>query len=69
MHPFSYKGPPLKDPSNVIIKKNIDGIISATFGVPPDIIFYTVTARPLCVPRVDESKPLQRRHPIQRFIC
>jgi hypothetical protein len=69
MHPFLYKGPPLRDPNDVIIKKNIDGIISATFGVPPDLVFYTVTARPICVPRIDESNPLQRRDPMRRLIC
>ena len=59
----------LKDPNEMIIRKQLDGITSATFGVPPDIIFYTVTAREQCVPRIDESNPLRRVDPFRRLIC
>ncbi|HWY14735.1 MAG TPA: hypothetical protein VNX86_06310 [Rhizomicrobium sp.] len=45
---------------DLIIKKDIDGIVSATFGVPPDIVVYTVTSRRDCVPTVSKGNPFQR---------
>jgi hypothetical protein len=44
IHPLVAKKMPT-DPNDLIIKKNFGGITSATFGVPPDIVVYTITAR------------------------
>lgn len=46
-----------------IVRKEISGIINATFGVPPDVVVYTITTRDQCVP--DAS----RGNPFQRLIC
>lgn len=48
------------DPNDAIIRKELNGITSATFGVPPDIEVYTATARAQCVPDVRRGDPLQR---------
>ena len=46
-----------------IVLHRQDGITSATFGVPPDILAYTITARQRCVPTKE-----QRDH-FQRSVC
>lgn len=43
-----------------IIRKEVDGITNATFGVPPDVVVYTITTRDQCVPDVDRGNPFQR---------
>jgi hypothetical protein len=53
----------LTDPNDVIIRKELNGITSATFGVPPDIVVFTATARAKCVPDV------RRGNPFERIIC
>jgi hypothetical protein len=67
-HPLSGRRP-LREPNDVIIRRRIGGITSATFGVPPDFVVYTVTAREPCVPKIDDSNPLQRSDPLRRLIC
>jgi hypothetical protein len=37
-----------------------DGMTAATFGVPPDIIVYTITTRQRCVPSLEGKDPMQR---------
>lgn len=49
MSPFVRKEP-LENPDDVIIRRRMEGITSATFGVPPDIAVYTITVRERCVP-------------------
>ena len=52
-----------KTPANtddVIIRHEIDGVISATFGVPPDIVVYSITSRAECVPTTKTGNPFQR---------
>jgi hypothetical protein len=56
-------GKSLTDPNDAIIRKELNGITSATFGVPPDIEVYTATARAKCVPDV------RRGDPFGRIIC
>jgi hypothetical protein len=56
-------GKSLTDPNDAIIRKELNGITSATFGVPPDIEIYTATARAKCVPDV------RRGDPFGRIIC
>ncbi len=51
------------DPADQIIRKEINGITNATFGIPPDIVVYTVTTRDQCVPNA------ARGNPFQRLIC
>jgi hypothetical protein len=53
----------LADPNDVIIRKELNGITSATFGIPPDIVVFTATARAKCVPDV------RRGNPFERIIC
>jgi hypothetical protein len=48
------------DPNDQIIKKSMRGITSATFGVPPDIVVYVVTARDACIPDVKQGNPFDR---------
>ncbi len=48
------------DPNDQIIKKHLHGITSATFGVPPDVVIYTITAREACVPDVKQGNPFER---------
>jgi len=43
------------DPNDQIIKKKLGGITSATFGVPPDMVIYTITARDGCIPDVSRE--------------
>jgi hypothetical protein len=43
-----------------IIRKEINGITSATFGVPPDVVVYTITTRDQCVPDANRGNPFQR---------
>jgi hypothetical protein len=40
--------------------KEIGGITSATFGVPPDVVVYTITTRAQCVPNANRGNPFQR---------
>jgi hypothetical protein len=56
IHPLVTKKMPA-DPNDLIIKKNLGGITSATFGVPPDIVVYTITGRDGCVPDVKQGDP------------
>jgi len=48
------------DPNDQIVKKRLHGITSATFGVPPDIVVYTITTRGACVPDVKQGNPFDR---------
>jgi hypothetical protein len=48
------------DPNDLIIKKSLGGITSATFGIPPDMVIYTITARDGCIPDVKQGNPLDR---------
>jgi hypothetical protein len=48
------------DADDQIIRKEIDGVTSATFGVPPDIVVYSITSRPQCIPTVKSGNPFQR---------
>jgi hypothetical protein len=48
------------DPNDQVIKKNLGGITVATFGVPPDLVVYTVTARDGCIPEVKQGNPFDR---------
>jgi hypothetical protein len=48
------------DPNDVIVRRSSDGITSATFGVPPDIVVYTISAREQCVPDANRGNPFQR---------
>jgi hypothetical protein len=41
-----------------------DGITAASFGVPPDVIIYTITTRERCVPTLEQTDNL-----MQRSIC
>jgi hypothetical protein len=62
----SWNGSPLmtkKMPSNAddqIIRKEIDGVTSTTFGVPPDIVVYGITTRVQCIPTAKTGNPFQR---------
>ena len=51
---------PLADPDDQIIRKDIDGVTSATFGVPPDIVVYGITTRAQCIPTTKTGNPFQR---------
>ncbi len=51
------------DPNDLIDKKTIDGITSATVGVPPDLVVYSVTTRAQCIPDI------RRGNPFQRVVC
>jgi hypothetical protein len=59
IHPLVAKKMPT-DPNDLIIKKNFGGITSATFGVPPDIVVYTITARDGGIPDAKQGNPLGR---------
>jgi hypothetical protein len=48
------------DPNDLIIKKKCGDITSATFGVPPDIVVYTIAARDGCIPDAKQGDPLGR---------
>ncbi|HEX4301260.1 MAG TPA: hypothetical protein VHZ78_00600 [Rhizomicrobium sp.] len=48
------------DPNDLIIRKTVDGITSATIGVPPDLFVYSVTTRAQCVPDAHRGNPFQR---------
>jgi hypothetical protein len=41
---------PKRDPNEFVIRKTIDGITSATFGVPPDLVEFVATTREQCIP-------------------
>ena len=45
---------------DLIARKTIDGITSATVGVPPDLVVYSITTREPCIPDVRRSNPFQR---------
>jgi len=51
---------PVRDSNDLIPKTSIDGITSATFGVPPDLVIYTITTRPECVPDTHKFDPFSR---------
>jgi len=59
MNPLVTKTVPT-DPNDQIIKKSMRGITSATFGVPPDIVVYVVTARDACIADVKQGNPFDR---------
>jgi hypothetical protein len=59
IHPLAAKKTPA-DPNDLIIKKTLGGITTATFGVPPDIVVYTITARDSCIPDLKQGDPLDR---------
>jgi hypothetical protein len=67
--PLNDKTPPLEDANDVIVKRSVGGITSATFGVPPDFVDYAITARKQCIPYVDRGNPLERHNPFARIIC
>jgi hypothetical protein len=69
LHPLNDKRPPLQDANDVIVKRSIGGITSATFGVPPDFGVYVITARKQCVPYIDRGNPLEQQNPLARLIC
>jgi hypothetical protein len=69
LHPLNDKRPPLQDANDVIVKRSIGAITSATFGVPPDLVVYVITARSQCVPFVDRGNPLEQHNPLARMIC
>jgi hypothetical protein len=48
------------DRNDQVIKKTLGGITSATFGVPPDIVVYTITARDSCIPDAKQGNPFDR---------
>lgn len=50
----------LSDLNDVIIRKRLDGVTTATFGVPPDVVVYTITARDRCVPDMKKGNPFAR---------
>jgi len=62
----SWNGSPLVthkvpvDADDQIIRKEIDGITSATFGVPPDIVVYSITTRTERIPSTKTGNPFQR---------
>jgi hypothetical protein len=68
-HPLNDKRPPLDDANDVIVKRSIGGITSATFGALPDLVVYAITARKQCIPFVDRGNPLERHNPLGRVIC
>jgi hypothetical protein len=49
--------------NDLLVQRSFDGIVSATFGVPPDIVVYAITTRAQCVP------DLARGNPFQRVLC
>jgi hypothetical protein len=68
-HPLNEKRAPLEDANDVIVKRSIGGITSATFGALPDLAVYAITAREQCIPFVDRGNPLERHNPLARVIC
>ena len=58
-HPLARKTP-LTDPNDVYVRYSQSGITSTTFGVPPDIVVYTVTVRERCIPTAEQGNPFQR---------
>jgi hypothetical protein len=51
---------PLSDPDDLVVRKHVDGVRNATFGVPPDIVVYTMTMRDHCVPSISKGNPFER---------
>ena len=43
-----------------VIRKQITSVTNATFGVPPDVVVYTITTRDQCVPNSNRGNPFQR---------
>lgn len=58
-HPWLTKQP-LRDPNDLIPRTTIDGVTSATFGVPPDLVVYTITTRSKCIPDAHKVDPFRR---------
>jgi hypothetical protein len=48
------------DADDQIIRKEIGGVTSATFGVPPDVVVYSITTRAQCIPTTKTGNPFQR---------
>ncbi len=59
MHHFVRKET-YKEPDKVFIRKKIGGVTSTTFGVPPDVVYYTFTVRERCIPAYSRGNPLNR---------
>jgi hypothetical protein len=52
-----------KTPANtddLIIRHETGGVTSATFGVPPDIVVYSITTHAECIPTTKTGNPFQR---------
>jgi hypothetical protein len=47
------------DLNNTVVRTQRGGIISTTFGVPPDFVVYEVTARERCMPDLNQRDPLR----------
>ena len=58
-HPIARKTP-LADPNDVFVRRSEHGITSTTFGVPPDIVIYTITVRERCIPVREQGNPFTR---------
>ena len=58
-HPLARKTP-LVDPDEAFIRHSDGGIVSTTFGVPPDIAVYDVTVRESCIPVSAQGNPFVR---------
>ena len=48
------------DPDDQIIRKEVNGITNATFGIPPDLVVYAITIREQCVPNATRGDPFKR---------
>jgi hypothetical protein len=51
---------PKRDRNEFLVRATINGITSATFGVPPDWAIFTATTRPQCVPDMRDPGLLRR---------
>jgi len=59
MHPVVRKET-LDNLNELFIRKKINDITSSTFGVPPDLVVYTITTRDRCIPTPAQGNPFQR---------
>jgi hypothetical protein len=50
----------LKGPDDIIVRKQVENITTATFGVPPDVLVFVVSVRDKCLPRGDHDNPFGR---------
>ncbi len=51
---------PSDDHDSVFVRWANHGITSTTFGVPPDIVVYSITAREHCIPAHTQGNPFTR---------